>query len=81
MAPGLALLVLVVIVITLLRKIGDIVPGLVFLTVGVLAVFVVPPSLPVGWLIGLIFVVPLLAACAYKAIRGDKRGVTGRRLP
>jgi hypothetical protein len=76
-----ALIVLAVVAVWLLRKIGDIVPGLLFLGIGTAAVFVVPPTLPVGWQMGLIFVVPLFAACGYKMARGDKRRVKGHRLP
>jgi hypothetical protein len=76
-----ALIVLAVVAVWLLRKIGDIVPGLIALGLGAAAVYLVPRTLPAGWLIGLIFVVPLLAAVAYKAIRGDKRRTKGRRLP
>jgi hypothetical protein len=77
----LALVVLVPVFLFLMRKIGDVVPGLLALGLAVAAVYLVPPTFPVDWQMGLIFVLPLFAACVYKAIRGDKRGVKGRRLP
>jgi hypothetical protein len=33
------------------------------------------------WILGLVIVFPLTLVVLYKAIRGDKRGVKGRRLP
>lgn len=77
----LPLVVLVPVFLFLMRKIGDLVPGLIALGTSAAAIYLVPPTFPVDWQMGLIFVLPLAAACAYKAIRGDKRGVTGRRLP
>lgn len=76
-----ALIVLVPLFLFLMRKIGDVVPGLLALGTGAAAVFLVPATAPVDWQIGLIFVMPLLVACVYKAVRGDKRGTKGRRLP
>jgi hypothetical protein len=77
----LALVVVAVLVLFLLRKIGDVVPGLLFLGLGVAVMLVVPPTWPVGWQMGLIFVAPLFAAACYKKIRGDKRGIKGSHLP
>lgn len=81
MAIVIALVILVPLFLFLMRKIGDVVPGLLALALGGAAVYLVPATAPVGLQMVLIFVVPLFAACAYKAIRGDKRGVKGSRLP
>lgn len=75
------------ILLPLLAKIGDVIPGLLCLATGVTAVFVVPPTMSVSWQIFLIFVLPFLVAAVYKGIRGDTKatwrrsGTKGNRLP
>jgi hypothetical protein len=76
-----AIAILIAVVFYLMRRIGDTVPALLFIGLGITAIFLVPPKAPVGWQIGLIFAAPLFAAVAYKALRRDKRGTKGSRLP
>jgi hypothetical protein len=100
-SPGTAFYVTALVVVAplalyLLRRVGDVVPGLIFVGLAVLAFWVVPtfPRSPVAclqhdtcgsqqtpWVFGLVFLAPLAGAVAYKMLRGDKRGVNGRRLP
>jgi hypothetical protein len=93
----LALLVIGPIALWLLHKVGDVVPGLLFIAVAAFDIWIVPdvPHSPVAcinghpvcgpsqepWLIALVFVVPGVFMLIYKAVRGDKRGTNGARLP
>ena len=92
-----ALIVGVPLVLLVMHRIGDLVPAMIILGGGAFAVFVLPgfPASPVAclntprgctgtqldWVAGLAIVAPIALGVIYKELRGDKRGVTGRRLP
>lgn len=73
-----ALVVAVPVVVYFGIKLGDLVPYAVYFA-GVAAFMLLHPAVPGGPLAYL--VLPVLPMLAYKEIRGDKRGVKGRRLP
>jgi hypothetical protein len=76
---------------------SDLIPAVIMLGAAALSAFIVPrvPGSPIACLhhgghctshqvtliFWLVILIPLLSAVAYKMARGDRRGVSGTRLP
>ena len=94
---GIAALVGIPLVLIMMGRLGDLVPGLLFLGIAAFDIFVLPgiPGSPdacmahhndpctgkTAWIFGLCFLIPGIVAVAYKEMRGDGRGTKGGRLP